>query len=68
MQSGKVKVDKNYAISKISTAFDLNNDKKIDLEEFVGGCKRWIEEAKMLAKSDDSTTRRILNKASKNFQ
>ncbi|KAM3394076.1 hypothetical protein P3S68_003077 [Capsicum galapagoense] len=61
MQSGKVKVDKNYAISKISTAFDLNNDKKIDLEEFVGGCKRWIEEAKMLAKSDDSTTRRILH-------
>ncbi|PHU19095.1 hypothetical protein BC332_10246 [Capsicum chinense] len=67
MQSGKVKVDKNYAISKILAAFDRNNDQKIDLEEFVEGYKIWIEEAKMLAKSDDSTTRRILNKASKNL-
>ncbi|KAM3394078.1 sodium/calcium exchanger NCL2 [Capsicum galapagoense] len=62
MQSGKVKVDKNYAISKILAVFDRNNDQKIDLEEFVEGYKKWIEEAKMLAKSDDSTTRRILNK------
>ncbi|KAM3239282.1 hypothetical protein P3L10_014316 [Capsicum annuum] len=62
MQSGKVKVDKNYAISKILAVFDSNNDQKIDLEEFVEGYKKWIEEAKMLAKSDDSTTRRILNK------
>ncbi|PHT82794.1 hypothetical protein T459_11237 [Capsicum annuum] len=67
MQSGKVKVDKNYAISKILAVFDRNNDQKIDLEEFVEGYKIWIEEAKMLAKSDDSTTRRILNKASKNL-
>ncbi|KAM3306707.1 hypothetical protein P3S67_013577 [Capsicum chacoense] len=67
MQSGKVKVDKNYAISKILAAFDRNNDQKIDLEEFVEGYKKWIEEAKMLAKSDDSTTRRILNKVVQPF-
>ncbi|KAM3394077.1 hypothetical protein P3S68_003078 [Capsicum galapagoense] len=67
MQSGKVKVDKNYAISKILAGFDRNNDQKIDLEEFVEGYKIWIEEAKMLAKSDDSTTRRILNKVVQPF-
>ncbi|KAM3239284.1 sodium/calcium exchanger NCL2 [Capsicum annuum] len=67
MQSGKVKVDKNYAISKILAVFDRNNDQKIDLEEFVEGYKIWIEEAKMLAKSDDSTTRRILNKVVQPF-
>ncbi|XP_059283618.1 sodium/calcium exchanger NCL2-like [Lycium ferocissimum] len=61
MQSGKVKVDKDYAIYKILKYFDLNNDNRIDEYEFVEGCKRWIEEAKMLAKSDDSTTRRILH-------
>lgn len=61
MQSGKIKVDKNYAVSKILRAFDLNNDTRIDEDEFVEGCRRWIEEAKMLARSDDSTTRRILN-------
>ncbi|CAN4116606.1 unnamed protein product [Withania somnifera] len=60
MQSGKIKVDKDYAISKIMTVFDLNNDKKIDLHEFIEGCKRWIEEFNMLAKCDDSTTRRNL--------
>lgn len=61
MQSGKIKVDKNYAISKIMKVFDLNNDNIIDLYEFIEGCKRWIEEAKMLATSDDSTTRRNLH-------
>ncbi|XP_055828009.1 sodium/calcium exchanger NCL1-like isoform X2 [Solanum dulcamara] len=60
MQSGKIKVDKNYALSKILTAFDINNDTRIDEDEFVEGCKRWIEEAKMLATSDDSTIKRIL--------
>ncbi|XP_060190257.1 sodium/calcium exchanger NCL2-like [Lycium barbarum] len=61
MQSGKVKVDKDYAIYKILKYFDLNNDNRIDEYEFVEGCKRWIEEAKILAKSDDSTARRILH-------
>ncbi|XP_060196392.1 sodium/calcium exchanger NCL2-like [Lycium barbarum] len=61
MQSGKVKVDKDYAIYKILKSFDLNNDNRIDEYEFVEGCKRWIEEAKILAKRDDSTTRRILH-------
>lgn len=61
MQSGKIEVDKHYAISKILTAFDLNHDTKIDEDEFVEGCKKWIEEAKMLATSDDSSTRRILH-------
>ncbi|KAL3341085.1 hypothetical protein AABB24_025575, partial [Solanum stoloniferum] len=67
MQSGKIKVDKNYAISKILTAFDLNNDTRIDEDEFVEGCKRWIEEAKMLARSDDSTTRRILHEVVQHY-
>lgn len=64
MQSGKVQVDKDYAISKILNSFDKNNDKKIEEEEFVEGCKRWIEEATQLAQSDDSNSKKILRKAS----
>ncbi|KAM3251421.1 sodium/calcium exchanger NCL1 [Capsicum annuum] len=62
MQSGKVQVDKDYAISKILNSFDKNNDKKIEEEEFVEGCKRWIEEATQLAQSDDSNSKKILRK------
>lgn len=65
IQSGKVKVDKDYAITKILNSFDQNNDKIIDEDEFVEGCKRWIEEAKQLAQSDDSNSKKILRKASK---
>ncbi|XP_055804722.1 sodium/calcium exchanger NCL1-like [Solanum dulcamara] len=63
MQSGKVDVDKDYAISKILNSFDQNNDKIIQEEEFVEGCKKWIEEATQLAQSDDSNSKRILRKA-----
>ncbi|KAM3285005.1 sodium/calcium exchanger NCL1 [Capsicum chacoense] len=62
MKSGKVQVDKDYAISKILNSFDKNNNKKIEEEEFVEGCKRWIEEATQLAQSDDSNSKRILRK------
>lgn len=64
MQSGKVDVDKDYAISKILNSFDRNNDKIIQEGEFVEGCKKWIEEATQLAQSDDSNSKRILRKAS----
>ncbi|KAL3345234.1 hypothetical protein AABB24_024271 [Solanum stoloniferum] len=64
MQSGKVvDVDKDYAIYKILNSFDKNNDKIIQEEEFVEGCKKWIEEAAQLAQSDDSSSKRILRKA-----
>uniref|UniRef100_M1C3U6 Calmodulin n=1 Tax=Solanum tuberosum TaxID=4113 RepID=M1C3U6_SOLTU len=64
MQSGKVvDVDKDYAISKILNSFDKNNDKIIQEEEFVEGCKKWIEEAAQLAQSDDSSSKKILRKA-----
>ncbi|MCD9645059.1 hypothetical protein HAX54_033712 [Datura stramonium] len=61
MQSGKVQVDKDYAISKILDSFDQNRDKKIEVE-FVEGCKRWVEEAKQLAQSDDANSKKILHK------
>ncbi|XP_075091041.1 sodium/calcium exchanger NCL [Nicotiana tabacum] len=67
IQSGKVKVDKDYAITKILNSFDQNNDKIIDEDEFVEGCKRWIEEAKQLAQSDDSNSKKILRKVVEQF-
>ncbi|XP_060193293.1 sodium/calcium exchanger NCL-like [Lycium barbarum] len=65
MESGKVQMDKDYAISKILNSFDQNNDKKIQEEEFVDGCKRWIEEAKQIAQSDESNSRKTLRKVLK---
>ncbi|XP_060194416.1 sodium/calcium exchanger NCL1-like isoform X2 [Lycium barbarum] len=67
MESGKVQVDKDFAISKILNSFDQNNDKIIEEEEFVEGCKRWIEEAKQIAQSDESNfkIRKVVEKYTK---
>ncbi|OIT20091.1 PREDICTED: uncharacterized protein LOC109220641 [Nicotiana attenuata] len=67
IQSGKVKVDKDYAITKILNSFDQNNNKIIEEDEFVEGCKRWIEEAKQLAQSNDSNSKKILHKVVEQF-
>ncbi|KAL0442690.1 UNVERIFIED_CONTAM: Sodium/calcium exchanger NCL [Sesamum latifolium] len=64
IQSGKVQVEKDYAISEILKAFDLNNDGRIEEHEFVEGCKKWITEATQLAESGDSTARHFLREAS----
>lgn len=64
MQSGKVEVEKDYAISRILNSFDRNNDKIIEEEEFVEGCKDWIVKATHLAQSDDDpNSKEILRKA-----
>ncbi|XP_020554049.1 uncharacterized protein LOC105175606 [Sesamum indicum] len=60
IQSGKVQVEKDYAISEILKAFDLNNDGRIEEHEFVEGCKKWITEATQLAESGDSSARHFL--------
>lgn len=62
MQSGKDQIDPHYAISKILSSFDQNEDKKIGEEEFVEGCKKWIGEATQLAQSDDSNSKKIVRK------
>lgn len=62
MQSGKVEVDKDYAISRMISSFDQNHDKKIQEEEFVEGCKDWIEKG-LLAQSDDPNSKKILRQA-----
>ncbi|XP_022892397.1 sodium/calcium exchanger NCL2-like isoform X2 [Olea europaea var. sylvestris] len=60
IQKGKVQVDKDYAVSEILKTFDQNTDGRIEEHEFVEGCKKWIHEAKQLAKSGDSTPRKFL--------
>lgn len=59
-----MQVDKDYAVSEILKTFDQNTDGRIEEHEFVEGCKKWIHEAKQLAKSGDSTPRKFLREAS----
>nr|GMD93130.1 sodium/calcium exchanger NCL1-like [Ipomoea batatas] len=48
MQCGAAEVDRSYALSKILASFDENKDEEIDEAEFIQGCVKWIEEAKLL--------------------
>ncbi|KAG8385478.1 hypothetical protein BUALT_Bualt03G0049500 [Buddleja alternifolia] len=63
IQSGKMQVEKDYAISEILKAFDLNSDRRIEEHEFVEGCTKWIHEAKQLAENGDSTSRTFIREA-----
>lgn len=67
MQPEKVGVDKDYAISRILKSFDQNGDRKIQEEEFVQGCQKWIEKATQLesAQSVGSNSKKILLKYTK---
>ncbi|KAL2524238.1 sodium/calcium exchanger family protein/calcium-binding EF hand family protein [Abeliophyllum distichum] len=67
IQNGKVQVDKDYAISEILKVFDLNKDGRIEEHEFVEGCTKWINEAKQLAESGESTSRKFLREVVQPF-
>ncbi|KAK4485288.1 hypothetical protein RD792_007921 [Penstemon davidsonii] len=56
IQSGKVQVEKDYAISEILKAFDLNKNGRIEEHEFIKGCTKWINEASHLAANRNSTS------------
>ncbi|XP_019238863.1 PREDICTED: uncharacterized protein LOC109218920 [Nicotiana attenuata] len=45
LESGKVKVDSNFALSTLSSIFDKNGDERINEEEFIEGCKKLIQES-----------------------
>ncbi|XP_057764340.1 sodium/calcium exchanger NCL-like [Salvia miltiorrhiza] len=63
IQSGKVEVEKGYAISEMLKTFDLNRDGRIEEDEFVEGCTKWINEASRLAEKGDSKKKKIEGKA-----
>ncbi|KAG6419217.1 hypothetical protein SASPL_121433 [Salvia splendens] len=64
IQSGKVEVEKGYAISEMLKTFDLSRDGRIEEDEFVEGCSKWINEAAELAGKGDSDAAEFLREAS----
>ncbi|KAL3820380.1 hypothetical protein ACJIZ3_006285 [Penstemon smallii] len=72
IQSGKVQVEKDYALSEILKAFDLNKNGRIEEQEFIEGCTKWINEATHLAAnrvstsdSDNNSLRQVVEEFSK---
>ncbi|KAJ8562550.1 hypothetical protein K7X08_031002 [Anisodus acutangulus] len=62
LESRKVKVDSNFALSTLSRIFDKNRDERITEEEFIEGSKKLIQEAK-----DDSTSKKLLDEVVKAY-
>ncbi|XP_060186756.1 sodium/calcium exchanger NCL-like isoform X2 [Lycium barbarum] len=62
LESEKVKVDGNFALSTLSRIFDKNKDERINEEEFIEGCKKLLQEAK-----DDSTSKKLLDEVIKAY-
>ncbi|CAA2934620.1 Calmodulin and related s (EF-Hand superfamily) [Olea europaea subsp. europaea] len=59
IKTGEVNVDKQFAVTEVMKVFDSNHDEKINYQEFVNGCTKWITETKQLTKSGNSFSREI---------
>ncbi|XP_022893247.1 sodium/calcium exchanger NCL-like [Olea europaea var. sylvestris] len=59
IKTGEVNVDKQFAVTEVMKVFDSNHDEKINYQEFVNGCTKWITETKELTKSGNSFSREI---------
>lgn len=44
VKTGKLNVNKHLAVSEVMKSFDFNKDEKINIHEFIKGCKKWIDE------------------------
>ncbi|XP_073146437.1 sodium/calcium exchanger NCL-like [Henckelia pumila] len=53
MHSGKMKVDNKYAVSEIMKTFDFDSDMRINEQEFINGCKKWIDETSSSSEHGD---------------
>ncbi|KAL8512234.1 hypothetical protein ACS0TY_018619 [Phlomoides rotata] len=46
IQFNEFNLDSNDAVEKVMKDFDKSNDVKVDLQEFIAGIGRWLEEAR----------------------
>ncbi|KAL6546537.1 hypothetical protein OROMI_022258 [Orobanche minor] len=61
MKTGKVKIDETFAVSQVMETFDFDDDTCITEEEFINGCKKWIDETKQSPQNSDSTSRNVFH-------
>lgn len=60
IRTGNVEVDENFAVKEVMKAFDSNDDRFITEDEFINGCKKWIDETNdQSTKSKDFASRYI---------
>lgn len=46
IQFNEISMDHNDAVEKVMKEFDTSHDSQVDLEEFIAGVGKWLEEAK----------------------
>lgn len=61
--TGKLKIDQKFAVSEIMKTFDGDGNSRIGEEEFIAGCKRWIEETPQPSENSDPS-KNIFHEAS----
>ncbi|KAI3456189.1 hypothetical protein Pfo_012852 [Paulownia fortunei] len=61
IKTGKVTIDEKFAVSEVMETFDFNDDRSITEEEFIKGCKKWIDETNQTSENSDSTSKNIFH-------
>ncbi|KAL2244396.1 UNVERIFIED_CONTAM: Sodium/calcium exchanger NCL1 [Sesamum indicum] len=57
--TGKMNIDKTIAIADVMQTFDFNEDGCIKEQEFIEGCRRWIEDTKQSPENSDANSTNI---------
>ncbi|KAL0353014.1 UNVERIFIED_CONTAM: Sodium/calcium exchanger NCL1 [Sesamum angustifolium] len=57
--TGKMNIDKKIAIADVMETFDFNEDGCIKEQEFIEGCRRWIEDTKQTPENSDASSTNI---------
>ncbi|GFQ05346.1 hypothetical protein PHJA_002678700 [Phtheirospermum japonicum] len=61
IKTDKVKVDQTFAVSQVMETFDFDDDRCITEEEFIKGCKKWIDETKQSPENSESASANVFH-------
>ncbi|KAF2305206.1 hypothetical protein GH714_003060 [Hevea brasiliensis] len=60
MKSGDLQLDEEFANTELMKHFDQDSDSFITMDEFMGGCQRFISEAKQMVTDKNACSRKYL--------
>ncbi|XP_012848461.1 PREDICTED: uncharacterized protein LOC105968379 [Erythranthe guttata] len=59
LNTGQVKIDDKFAVAEVMKTFDFDDDTSISEQEFIKGCKKWIDETNQSSRRSDSTSKHV---------
>ncbi|KAL9146273.1 hypothetical protein ABFS82_13G099800 [Erythranthe guttata] len=68
LNTGQVKIDDKFAVAEVMKTFDFDDDTSISEQEFIKGCKKWIDETNQSSRRSDSTSKHVYHEVLQLFK